>query len=334
MNSLVAEPSRIVYFGTPAYAVPTLEALASDPRVRVDLVVTQPDRPAGRGRRLTPPPVKVAAQALGFDVYQPESLRSDASRIPIADRKADLFIVAAFGKIFGPRLLSLPRLGAINLHASILPDNRGANPIAASILEGAFRTGVTLMQMDIGLDTGPILAQRSIDILPTDTTASLTSRLAQVGARLLTDSLEELLAGALAPRPQDDTAATITRPMVKADGWVDWTRSARDIERQVRAMWDWPRAWTTVDGAQLQLHRVAVHSPSGAGEPGAVAMETAGAVVSTGEGTLLIELAQIAGGKPTAGALLLDRAARRKIRLGVEGAPSIPELPLIRSVER
>lgn len=330
MDASVAEPSRIVYFGTPDYAVPALRALASDPRVRIELVVSQPDRPAGRGRKRTAPPVSLAAESLGLPVYRPETLRTAADRAPIAALDADLFVVAAFGKIFGPRLLSLPKLGAVNLHASILPDYRGANPIACAILEGAFRTGVTLMQMDTGLDTGPILAQQSLDILPADTTASLTPKLAQLGADLLIASLDELLAGALAPVPQDDTLATMTRPMVKADGWIDWTQSARFIERQVRAMWDWPRAWTTLRGTPLQLHQVEVRTATPMAEPGSVSIESDGAIVATGDGALLVRLAQIAGGKPVAGKLLLEKAASERVRLGVENAPPLPELPLIR----
>lgn len=332
MESLAAEPIHVAYFGTPDYAVPALTVLAADPRVCVDLVITQPDRPVGRGRKLTAPPVKLAAEALGFDVYQPESLRTAGDREPIERVQADLFIVAAFGKIFGPRLLALPRLGSVNLHASILPDYRGASPISAAILEGQFRTGITLMQMDTGLDTGPILAQRSIDILSADTTASLTPRLARLGAELLIDSLDQLIEGGFLAQLQDEADATITRPMVKADGWIDWTRSARDIERQVRAMWDWPRAWTTMDGMPLQIHRAAVGSNRSDKEPGSVLIGTDGVVVATGDGDLVIEVAQLAGGKPLLGAIVLEDAVRGQKRLGIEGEPVSVAGPLIRPV--
>jgi methionyl-tRNA formyltransferase len=332
MSSFVAEPIRIVYFGTPEYAVPTLEALASDERVRIPLVVSQPDRPAGRGRHLTPPPVKIAANLLGLPVYQPETLRSEADRSAIAALSADLFVVAAFGKIFGPKLLSLPRMGSINLHASNLPDFRGASPISAAILDGNFRTGVTLMGMDTGLDTGPILAQQSIDIEPTDTTASLTPKLAHLAANVMIEALDDLLLGRLTPVPQDDAQATITRPMVKADGWIEWSQPAVQIERQVRAMWDWPRAWTTLNGSPIQIHRASIHHEPPELRPGEVKLDASRAIVGTGGGQLVIDTAQAAGGKPLPGVLAFHRASDGPIILGAVGKPDMPSLPLIRPV--
>ncbi|HET9661907.1 MAG TPA: methionyl-tRNA formyltransferase [Thermomicrobiales bacterium] len=332
MESFAAEPIRIVFFGTPAYAVPALEALAADNRVRIPLVVSQPDRPAGRGRRLTAPAVKQTALSLGLPVYQPETLRTENDRTPIAGASADLFVVAAFGKIFGPKLLALPRIGSVNLHASILPDYRGASPISAAILEGGFRTGVTLMGMETGLDTGPILAQRSVDIESFDTTASLTPKLAQLGARLLIDSLDELVSGQLTPIVQDDTEASLTRPMAKADGWIDWSQPAEVIERQIRAMWDWPRAWTTFEGSPLQIHQATILPESAGDAPGQIVLRSEGAAVATGSGQVLIVLGQAAGGKPLPGRLLLERAAQGSIILGAQGAPEAPKLPLIRPV--
>jgi methionyl-tRNA formyltransferase len=332
MESFAAEPIRIVFFGTPAYAVPALEALAADNRARIALVVSQPDRPAGRGRRLTAPAVKQAALALGLPAYQPETLRAAHDRAPIAAASADLFVVAAYGKIFGPKLLAVPRMGSVNLHASILPDYRGASPISAAILEGGLRTGVTLMSMESGLDTGPILAQRSVDIETFDTTASLTPKLAQLGASLLIDSLDELVSGQLRPIAQNDTEATLTRPMVKADGWIDWSQPAEAIERQIRAMWDWPRAWTTLEGSPLQIHQATILPEPGDGAPGQVLLTSEGAAVATGNGQVLIVLGQAAGGNPLPGRLLLERAARESIVLGAQGAPEAPKLPLIRPV--
>jgi methionyl-tRNA formyltransferase len=332
MSSIAAEPIRIVYFGTPEYAVPTLEALASDKRLRVPLVVSQPDRPAGRGRRQTPPAVKVAANRLGLPVYQPEQLRTEDDRSPIAAVAPDLFVVAAFGRIFGPKLLSIPRMGSINLHASNLPDFRGASPISAAILDGNFRTGVTLMGMDTGLDTGPMLAQQSIDIEQTDTTASLTPKLAHLAAIVLIDALEEFLLGRLIPVPQNQAHATITRPMVKADGWVDWSQPAAQIERQVRAMWDWPRAWSTLNGSPVQIHRASVLGDRSELRPGEVRLDSSRAIVGTGEGQIVIEIAQAAGGKPLSGGLVFQRARDEPILLGVLGKPDPPPLPLIRPV--
>ncbi len=332
MSPNAAELVRIVFFGTPDYAVPSLVALAADERIRIPLVVSQPDRPAGRGRQLTPPAVKHAAIELDLPVYQPESLRTEADRSLIADASADLFVVAAFGKIFGPKLLALPRMGSINLHASMLPDFRGANPIAAAILEGNFRTGVTLMGMESGLDTGPILAQRSIDIERSDTTASLKPRLAQLGAQLLIDSIDELIAGQLPAVPQDDAQATLTRPMVKADGWIHWSQPAIDIERQIRAMWDWPRAWTTLDESPIQIHRATVLPGPSEARPGEVTFRPEGAVASTGDGDLVIEIAQAAGGKPLPGEVVFRQASNESIQLGIQGKPDFSLLPLIRPV--
>ncbi len=179
-------------------------------------------------------------------------------------------MVAAFGKIFGPRLLALPRLGSVNLHASLLPHYRGASPISAAILEGRVETGVTLMGMDTGLDTGPILAQRALHVDSAATTASLTPQLAQLGAALLIEQLGAIIEGTLEPEPQDARTATLTRPLLKSDGWIDWNSSAEMIERQVRAMWDWPRAWTTWQGDQVQIHRASCDPTPTSLTPGTV----------------------------------------------------------------
>ena len=303
MRANPAEPIRIVYFGTPSYAVPALEALLADSRASLVLVVTQPDRPAGRGRKLTPPPIKAIGLDHGVQVYQPESLRTEVDREPIAAAKADLFVVAAFGKIFGPKLLALPRLGAVNLHASLLPDYRGASPISAAIFDGQNETGITLMRMDTGLDTGPILSQRPLAIHSESTTASLTPQLAQLGADLLIESLDGLIARSLAPVPQDDRAATLTRPLVKADGWIDWTMPAIEIERQIRAMWDWPRGWTTLRGDQVQIHRATVDPTPAASPPGTIDAWNGVPVVATGAGGLIVDVAQSAGSKPLPGSV-------------------------------
>src|SRR3954452_24216084 len=176
---------RIVYFGTPEYAVPAFDQLAADERFDVVLVVTQPDRPAGRGHKLTSPPVKKAAEQRGIRVYQPESLRSPDMRMPLVEAKADLFVVAAYGLIFGEKTLAIPSISCVNLHASILPAYRGASPVSAAILEGLSSTGVSLMVMERGLDSGPVIATESISIKPDATTGSLTAELASVGAQLV-----------------------------------------------------------------------------------------------------------------------------------------------------
>jgi len=329
MRANRAERIRIVYFGTPAYAVPALRALAEDERVTVELVVTQPDRSAGRRRRLTPPPVKEFAVDHGIPVYQPETLRTEQDRAPIAAVDPDLFVVAAFGKIFGPRLLGIPALGSVNLHASLLPSYRGASPISAAILDGQPETGVTLMQMDTGLDTGPVLATRSIPIAPEDTTASLTPRLAEIGAQLLIDTLPGIIDGSIQPVPQDDDSATLTRPLMKADGWIHWSQPAIHIERQVRAMWEWPRAWSTLDGQPVQIHRATVTECPGEHAPGTL---LEGPLIVTGADCLRIEMAQSAGSKPLPGKAWSQQANAEGKVMGTSGAPEQPSVPMIRPV--
>ncbi len=333
MSANPAEPIRIVYFGTPAYAVRTLESLLTEPRVQVALVVTQPDRPAGRGRKLTAPPVKETAFASGISTYQPESLRTAEDREPIVAAGADLFVVAAFGRIFGPKLLALPRLGSVNLHASLLPLYRGASPIAAAILDGRVETGVTLMQMDSGLDTGPILAHLNLPIDSNATTASLTPSLAKLGAQLLIDSLDRLIDETLAPLAQGNHGATLTRPLAKADGWIDWKRSAVEIERQIRAMWDWPRGWTTFEGAQVQIHRAAVDSTPAGAPPGTVLIMQGKTAVTTSDGHLILQIAQSAGSKPLSGDAWLQQSGALGQVLGRVGAPETPSIPIIRRVQ-
>ncbi len=333
MNANPAEPIRIVYFGTPAFAVPALEALLSESRAHIALVVTQPDRPAGRGRKLTAPPVKECALASAIPIYQPESLRTAADRERIAAADADLFVVAAFGKIFGPKLLALPRLGAVNLHASLLPNYRGASPISAAILEGCTETGITLMHMDSGLDTGPMLAQGRLHIDSEATTASMTPLLAQLGAELLIDNLGPLIDKTIESVPQGDQGATLTRPLAKADGWIDWQRSAVEIERQVRAMWDWPRGWTTLGGEQVQIHRASIDLSPAHATPGTIVSTDGNAVVATGNGHLIIQTAQSAGSKPLPGGAWLQQSGATGQVLGGVGAPDAPSIPMIRAVD-
>jgi methionyl-tRNA formyltransferase len=189
---------------------------------------------------------------------------------------------------------------------------------------------MTLMQMDSGLDTGPILAQRALTILPDSTTASLTPQLAQLGANLLIESLGRLIAGSIAPMPQNDRAATLTRPLVKADGWIDWNKPAVDIERQVRAMWDWPRGWTTLRGDLLQVHRAAVDPFHLDSPPGTIGSMHGVPAIATGAGRLILEIAQSAGSNPLPGAVWLQKSNAMGEVLGVSGAPAPPEIPMVR----
>jgi len=286
---------RIVYFGTPAYAVPALEAVANEERFAVALVVTQPDRPAGRGHRLAPPPVKEAALALGLPVYQPASLRTVEARQPLLDADADLFIVAAFGLIFGEKTLAIPRRGAVNLHASLLPAYRGANPIAAAIASGEAETGVSLMVMERGLDSGPVIAARSLPIEDDDTTASLTDKLGRLGAALLIDEIGGFVDGTIQPVPQPEAGVTFPRPMRKSDGEVDWTAPAAVVERHVRAMWPWPRAWSRLGDQVVQIHAAAVASLEVDAPAGTIIVAQGSPHVACGDGALVIRRVQFPG---------------------------------------
>lgn len=292
---MMSTPISMVYFGTPAYAVPALRMLAGDERFDIRLVVTQPDRPAGRGHRLLAPAVKAAAEVLALPVYQPETLRDEASRAPLVEAHADVFVVAAFGIIFGRKTLGTPRRGCLNLHASILPAYRGAAPIPAAILNGNAETGVTLMEMERGLDTGPIVDIVRTPITGDDTTASLTERLGSLGGRLVVDALPRWFAGDLTATVQPDAASAV-RMLTKADGGIDWGRPAVEIERQVRAMWPWPRAWTVLEGKVLQVHRTSLggSTPLRVGE---VTVHAGAVLVGTGTGALRLETVQPAGSK-------------------------------------
>lgn len=288
---------RVVFMGSPPFAVPALEALAR--AYRVVGVVTQPDRPAGRGSRLRPPAVKVAAEGLGLPVFQPEKVSTPDALAHLQAWAPDVIVVAAFGQILPPTLLALPPYGCLNLHPSLLPRWRGAAPIATAILAGDTVIGITLMQMDAGVDTGPILAQRKEPIRPDDTAGSLTERLAGVAAELLMEVLPLYLRGEIRPIPQPEEEVTYCRPLKKMDGRLDWTRPAAELERQVRAVTPWPGAFTFWEGQMLKVLRAAAH-PDWAGDepPGTVVPMGKGAAVVTGQGALELLEVQIAGKNP------------------------------------
>lgn len=328
---------RVVFFGTPAFAVPSLRALALMVDIELSLVVTQPDRPAGRRQRLQASPVKVAAQELGLPVYQPASLRAASVRERLASAGADVFVVAAYGQIFGPKMLGLPRRGCINLHASLLPAYRGASPVSAAILAGETVTGLSLMIMEIGLDTGPILATAKEPIHPDDTTETLMARLADRAASLV-PNLAPYVRGELVARPQAG-AATLTRPLVKADGMLDWTRAAAFLERQVRAMWPWPRAWTTVtikgEPLTMQVHaaRIGPGDSPEADPPGTLVFVDDRAVVTCGSGQLALTTVQLPGGSPRPGRDLRALALPRDGVIVGSGSPVGEVAPLISTVD-
>src|SRR5947199_2193214 len=252
---------RIIYMGTPQFAVPPLEALiqGADPGVvlpegyEIVTVITRPDKPVGRGQEIVYSPVKQAALAHGIPVWQPGSLKRPENIEALAAYEADLYIVAAFGQILPQAVLDQPRYGTLNIHASLLPKYRGPDPIAEAILQGEHETGVTIMLLDAGIDTGPILLKRSIPIAEDETTGSLTAKLAQLGAQALLDALPLWVEGRIAPEPQDAQQATHTRMLQKEDGEIRWDRPAAVIARQVRAYTPWPSAYTHWRGKLLKI---------------------------------------------------------------------------------
>ena len=280
--------------GTPEIAVPSLQTLLQAPNLDVVGVVTQPDRRAGRGRKLKPSPVKQAALDAGVPtILQPVRLREASAFEALAALEPELIVVTAYGQILRPQVLDLPRYGCINVHASLLPRWRGASPITAAILAGDPQTGVTIMQMDAGMDTGPILSQRAESILPHDTSASLGERLGRVGAELLGGMLDCYLAGRITPYPQPEAGATVCRLIKKEHARIDWQRPAVEIERMVRAYWPWPGAFSTWQGKRVKIGAAQV--AAGEAEPGRVVAWSKKAAVGTGAGLLVIEQIQVPG---------------------------------------
>ena len=283
--------------GTPDFAVPALEAL--DEAHHLVGVVTRPDRAVGRGRRVEPVPVKREALRRDLPLFQPESLRAPQALAQLAAWEPALIVVVAFGQILRQNVLDLPPHGCLNVHASLLPRWRGAAPIPAAILAGDEVTGVTIMRMDAGLDTGPILAQREERIRPDDTSADLTERLARLGAELLVETLPPYLAGNLAPQPQPEEGVTYAEQLEKNDGLLDWSLPAVELDRRVRAFTPWPGAFTAWRGQRLKILRAAPLSDwRGGGPPGTVVALADGVAVVTGEGSLRLEEVQLAGKRP------------------------------------
>ncbi|HEY8428584.1 MAG TPA: methionyl-tRNA formyltransferase [Sandaracinaceae bacterium] len=293
---------RIAFAGTPEFAVPTLEAIIAR-GAHVPLVLTQPDRPAGRGRRMTPPPVKRAAEAHGLRVEQPVHLKDPA--LPAAwglDEPPDLLVVVAYGLLLPDWLLAWPRQGCVNVHASLLPRWRGAAPIQHAILAGDAVTGVSLMRMDRGLDTGPVYATRSTPIGPTETAGELHDRLARLGAELAAETLPAVLEGSLEPVPQDEGQATYAPKIDKADARLDFTLSADELARRVRAYHPWPVAFAELsDGRVLKVHAAeALRDPVPAGAPPGriLAASKTGIDVATGRGVLRLTRVQPPSSRP------------------------------------
>ncbi len=290
--------ARVIFMGTPHFAVPTLQAL--DEHHQVVGVVTQPDRRAGRGRKLVHSPVKGEAIGRRCPVFQPPTLRTPEAVERLKAWQPELVVVAAFGQILPGAVLALPPHGCLNVHASLLPRYRGAAPVPAAILDGEPVTGVTIMCMDEGLDTGPILAQAELPIAPDDTTASLTEKLAALGAQLLVESLPGWLGGDLVARSQNDELATYCRPLTKKDGLLDWTRQAGYLDRQVRACTPWPGAYTSWQGQRLKVLRTHPYPQEvRSGQVGQVTAMGHGFGVVTGQGLLELLEVQLAGKRRT-----------------------------------
>ncbi len=321
-------PARTVFLGSGAFAVPILEALARNSRVDLAAVITAPDRPAGRGGNLKSSPVSAWAAAHGPRILAPTRLRDPATLDEIRALEADLVVLADYGRLVPATLLDIPRHGALNLHPSLLPRHRGATPIPAAILAGDPETGVTLMRMDEGLDTGPIIAQWRVPLTGVETAPELETRLSTLAAELLGETLPAWLRGELEARPQDHAAASLTRPVRRQDGVLDPRRSALELERQVRAYQPWPGSYVDTDAGRIIAWRVEVLSAPQSGEralestaalqagrglavrkgsaaPGELVAVDDGLALSTEHGLLHLLEVQPSGGRRMTGAELL-----------------------------
>lgn len=289
---------RIVYMGTPDFAVPALQRLLEAGAV-IAAAVTQPDRPVGRHQEIRPGPVASIALEHGIPLLQPTKLRTGEFAATLAALEPDLFVTAAYGRILPPDILAIPRHGALNIHGSLLPKHRGASPVQASIVAGDRESGVTIMLMDEGMDTGDILLQRAIPIGPEENAGELMDRLAALGADLILPAIEGLLDGSLRPLRQDASLATITRILTRADGEIDWTAPAGRVNDFIRGMSPWPGAFTWCGRQRLKVHRARLLPPESAADfpregqkPGAIVACTSSAIlVACGSG--ILELLEI-----------------------------------------
>jgi methionyl-tRNA formyltransferase len=309
---------RIAFAGTPAFALPALEALAASPWQLVG-VLTQPDRPAGRGRELSASPVKQRALALGLPVAQPARLRSTEEQLLLRDFAPELLVVVAYGLILPPAVLAIPRLGCLNIHGSLLPRWRGAAPVQRAVLAGDAETGVAIMQMEAGLDTGPVYAQRAVPIGAEATSGELSEQLAQLGAQLLVEVVASLLAGSARAVPQPAEGVTYAHKLEKREGQVDWMQPAGAIARQVRGCNPWPVAETQFNGAQLRLWRA--QEASGTAPPGIAPGTVLGLLgdallVACGSGVLAIAELQPAGKRRMAATEFARARPLAGVRLG------------------
>ncbi|UXY11413.1 methionyl-tRNA formyltransferase [Kosakonia sp. ML.JS2a] len=302
----MSESLRIIFAGTPDFAARHLDALLSSEHQIVG-VFTQPDRPAGRGKKLMPSPVKVLAEEKDLPVFQPVSLRAQENQQLVANLNADVMVVVAYGLILPKAVLEMPRLGCINVHGSLLPRWRGAAPIQRSLWAGDAETGVTIMQMDVGLDTGDMLYKLSCPITAEDTSATLYDKLAQLGPQGLLDTLQQLAQGRAEPQVQDEALVTYAEKLSKEEARIDWSLSAAQLERCIRAFNPWPMSWLVIDEQPIKVWKASVIPSSTTAVPGTV-LDTskAGIQVATADGILNLESLQPAGKKAMSAQDLLN----------------------------
>lgn len=307
----------VIFMGTPSFAVPTLRAIHESGHKLIG-VVTQPDRPRGRGRKLGISPVKELAMALGLPVIQPQTTKDKALIGEIRRMSPDLIVVAAYGRILTRDLLDIPPLGCINVHASLLPKYRGPAPIQWAIVNGERKTGVTIMKMDEGMDTGDILMVQEVEIGDEDTAQSLHDRLARVGAGLIVKAIDGLERGTLQSIPQDHGQASYAPPLGKEDGLIDWTLEARAILNRIRGFNPWPGAFTYFKGSRLKIFGGEVINEEARGMPGTVVQSgPKGVKVTTGKGSLLIREVQLEGRKRmTMGEFIMGNEIRSGTKMG------------------
>ena len=290
---------RIIFMGTPDFSVGIMEALAARGH-EIVLAVTQPDKPKGRGGKVAFSPVKEAAEKLAIPVFQPKRIRDPENIAHLREQKPEMIVVAAFGQILPEEILTMAPFGCINVHASLLPKYRGASPIQWAVLDGEKESGVTIMRMDAGVDTGDIVAQKAIPLDPEETAGSLFDKLSVLGSALLCESIEAIENGTAVYTPQDHTKATHTGKIEKSMGKMDWTLPAAVLERRVRGLSPWPGAYTVCDGKTLKIWKATVVSGASSGEnppPGSVLGTKDALVVQTGEGALAVTELQLEGKK-------------------------------------
>ena len=302
----MSDSLRIIFAGTPDFAARHLDALLTSEHQIVG-VFTQPDRPAGRGKKLMLSPVKILAEEHNIPVFQPASLRQAENQQQVADLNADIMVVVAYGLILPKAVLAMPRLGCINVHGSLLPRWRGAAPIQRALWAGDARTGVTIMQMDAGLDTGAMLVKLTCNIEPEDTSASLYNKLAELGPLGLLETLQQLATGSTQPETQDESLVTYAEKLSKEEARIDWSLSATQLERCIRAFNPWPMSWIEIDGQPLKIWSAAVINTSVTAKPGTIlSVSKQGIQVATGEGILNLESLQPAGKKAMSAQDLLN----------------------------